>query len=245
MSVPRRLIIWRALLDLLFPCECKVCKGPLDAAKWVCKGCLSRITIINPPCCSRCGLPLAPSFLGVSGVVCKECRRRPRYFHQASGAALYEGVMRECIHLFKYERRMALSKPLAGLMVEFIQRHWDNVDLDLLVPVPLHPRRKRERGFNQAEALALVIKESVGLPLDTHNLRRIRFTPSQTTLDRKERLANVRLAFQVRDKRVFVKKKVLLIDDLFTTGATINECSRMLQEAGAKEVYALTLARAV
>lgn len=231
------------LLDFFFPCKCKICNGPLNDAKWVCKECILRIKPINTPFCTRCGLPLSPSFLEVEEAFCKECRTYPRYFYQARYTAFYEGVMKECIHLFKYERKISLAKPLGELMVRLIKWQWDGIDFDLIVPVPLHSRRKRERGFNQAELLAQRIKELLSLPIDIDNLIRTRFTQSQTTLSRRERLRNVRFAFKIRDRGVFDKKMVLLIDDIFTTGATINECARVLKEAGSREVYALALAR--
>jgi len=237
--------IQRALFDLIFPSQCKICGGVLGAAKWVCKGCLGNTRFISPPYCDCCGIPLSPLFLEVERPLCKECQSRPMYFREARAVALYKGVMRECIHLFKYEKKEALSKPLGELMIESMNDYWGGKSFDLIISVPLHPARKRERGFNQAELLARAIKEHLALPLDIHSLRRIKPTTSQTTLNRRERLQNVKGAFQAKDKSAFFKKKILLIDDLFTTGATIDECSRIMIEAGAQEVYALTLARTV
>lgn len=237
--------IWRATLGFLFPCECKICEGPLGVAKWVCEGCLTRIKHISLPQCHLCGIPLAPFFLDIVEPLCKECRSQPRYFHQARAVAFYGGVTKESLHLFKYGRKIALYKPLGQLMTDLAATHWRREIIDLIVPVPLHPKRKRERGFNQAELLAFPIKTRLKLPIDTKNFIRDRATQTQTELGKKERIENVKGAFRVRGTSQFSGKNILLVDDIFTTGATLNECSRTLIEAGARRIYALTLARVV
>ena len=237
--------VTRALLDFFFPSQCRICEGSLNGAKWVCNECLAKIKTISSPYCYRCGISLADIFLEVEEPFCKECKSQPRYFHQARAVAIYEGVMRECIHLFKYAGKRALSEALGELMVVFIDDQWGKESFDLIVPVPLHPRRKRERGFNQAELLTLPVKTHLNIPIDTKNLIRNRPTRTQTTLDRKERIENVKGAFEIRALSPFTDRHILLVDDIFTTGATLNECSRTLMEAGARKVYALTLARAI
>jgi ComF family protein len=232
-----------AVLDFLFPSLCRICEGPLDGAKWVCSGCFDRIIEILPPYCHICGLPLPHSFMETERPVCKDCKQEIRHFKAARSVAVYDGVMRECIHLLKYEGKTALSKPLGMRLSNLVER--DSIEVDLLVPVPLHPKKRRERGFNQAELLSSKIASQLGIPINRKDLVKRKPTPSQTELDRRERITNVKGSFAIRKRDPFFNKRVLLVDDVFTTGATVNECSRVLLEAGAKAVYVVTLGRKV
>lgn len=228
-----------SLLDFFFPTLCRICNGPLGEARWVCEKCLQRIIIVNPPVCHICGLPLSPSFMGTERPLCKDCKNEKRYFSMARSVAIYEGVMRECIHLLKYDGKTGLSKPLGRMMVTLIKD--EGIEGDMIIPVPLHPRKRRERGFNQAELLSHEISKGINIPVDTKKLIKKKDTPSQTDLTRLERIKNVKGSFCVRGG--FKGKRILLIDDVFTTGATINECSKVLLEAGAEDVYVITLGR--
>jgi ComF family protein len=150
--------------------------------------------------------------------------------------------LQEAICLFKFRGKVALAPALAQLMVDRLPL-FDSVDL--VIPVPLHPKRLREREFNQSLLLADRIARRLGLPLSYANLVRIAPAPAQTTLSRKRRLKNLRGAFAVRRPDAIAGKRILLIDDVFTTGATVNECAKTLRKAGAGDVFALTLARTV
>jgi ComF family protein len=129
-------------------------------------------------------------------------------------------------------------------MLAALTKYYANEQFDALVPVPLHPARRRERGYNQAELLAKAMAAETGFPIIAHELRRIRATPSQTKLDRHARAENVKDAFALAKDLSFTGLKILLVDDVYTTGATLNECARMLREAGAASVFALTFCRA-
>lgn len=154
---------------------------------------------------------------------------------------LFEGPARAAIHYFKYRRAQELAKPLGGLLAEYWLSH--PIQVDLIVPVPLHPSRLRVRGYNQAALLAQQLGQRAGLPVDEGALRRIRATASQMRLDARQRRQNVQGAFHCPDGRVR-GQQVLLIDDVCTTGATLEACADALRAGGAKAVWALTLARA-
>lgn len=162
----------------------------------------------------------------------------------ARAATLYEadGTIRQAILLFKYGGRLSLGRHLGRLMVEVADRLLDPREFDLLIPVPLHPKREQERGFNQATLLAKEVGRGCGLPVGRRLLRRVRATEAQRGA-RKEREANVKGAFRVDRPEKVNGRRVLLIDDVFTTGATVSECAKALMAAGAAEVAVYTLAR--
>jgi ComF family protein len=151
--------------------------------------------------------------------------------------------MRECIHLFKYGRRVILQKPLAGILTEFASQYLDMSNIDMLVPVPLHSLKLREREFNQSALLCEGIYRSFKCPVIKNNLYRTRWTLPQIELTAEERRKNLSGAFGCRRPQEFRGKRVLLIDDVYTTGATVLECSRVLKKAGAKNIDVVTLAR--
>jgi ComF family protein len=160
--------------------------------------------------------------------------------------SVYEGVLRTAIHRFKFKKRKRLAEPLGILLVSYLSHNpaMDAQEMDVIVPVPLHARRLRERGFNQAEMLGRVLSRYFGIPT-VPALQRIRDTKAQFDLPRSERIKNVAAAFKIVDPRAVYNKRVLLLDDIYTTGATIAECSKALKIAGAKRVEVLTLSRAV
>jgi ComF family protein len=153
--------------------------------------------------------------------------------------------LRGVVQQFKYGRKVSLGKPLGRLMARGCREYFNGCSLDLIVPVPLHPKRLRWRGFNQAVILAREVGRSWGLPMDPFVLARSKETPPQTQLSEEERHKNVRRAFHMSADTGVKAKSLLLVDDVYTSGATVNECSRTLMRAGAREVYVLTLARAV
>jgi len=212
-------IAWRRLaeagLDLIYPPRCVACRR---AGEWLCAGCLAQVRFLPPE--RRAG-----AFGAVDG---------------AASAAYSEGPLREAIHGFKYEGARALA-PLLG---EMLYAGWLAARLpgEVVVPVPLHPRRLRERGYNQSQLLARELARLAGLRLDDRTLRRERHTRPQVTLNAAERRANVEGAFGCGP--ALAGEAVLLVDDVFTTGATLAACAAALKAAGARSVWALTLARA-
>ena len=237
-----------ALLHLILPSPCRVCTLPLDAQRrsLICGRCWSQARPVPEPFCPRCGRPfVSPLALQDSpGHLCGPCRGQAPAFAVARAATLYEagGTMRQAILLFKYGGRQSLARHLSHLMVEAVGGLFDPGQFDLLIPVPLHPSRERERGFNQAALLAKEVGRAWGLRVGTRLLRRVRATEAQSGR-RPEREANVKGAFEVAQPDRVEGRRLLLIDDVFTTGATVNECAKALLAAGAAEVAVYTLAR--
>lgn len=233
-----------ALLAVTLAPRCAACACVLDAplAGPVCGTCWSRVRPLVGPFCRSCGDPL-PSWriISVATERCPRCRRRPLIVDAGRAAGEYEGTLREIIHAFKYESRRSLARPL-GVMLRSAGAEVLR-DADCVVPVPLHPWRRLRRGFNQAADLA----RQLDLPV-VHALSRWRATPPQTGLTAAARRHNVRGAFTLSPLRSRARhatledRIVVLVDDVRTTGATLNECARVLKAAGAHEVRVLTVA---
>lgn len=231
-----------ALLSVVLSPSCASCGALLDHPTDgpVCRECWQSILPLTPPLCSRCADPL-PTWRSISVPLscCPRCRRRPSHVDCARAIGAYDGALRAIIHALKYEGRRSLARQLAGRMR--IQGAEVLSGARYLVPVPLHPSRRRTRGFNQAADLA----RHIGVPV-LMALRRTRATPTQTGLAAARRNRNVRGAFRLtRAGRFAVGTTVVLIDDVSTTGATLDACGRVLKEAGVREVRALTAARVV
>jgi competence protein ComFC len=232
--------------ELLFPNNCRICqtkiKSPLDASGKICSMCWLKLEYILPPYCIRCGHPAGDGHTAS----CNHCQNLTPSYSFARAVGRYNGVLREAIHLFKFQYREDLAEPLAKSMVHYLSKSRDFADLtgyDYLVPVPLHKTKLRDREFNQVELLANYIAQQVAIPMVSDNLYRKKYTKPQMTIEATERLRNVRNAFAVRNPAVFKQKRVLLIDDIMTTGATVTECSRSLMNAGCMMVTVLVLAR--
>jgi ComF family protein len=249
---------WRgwatALLDLVFPPFCPVCQSPLgtDRRDPLCGGCWDRIERILPPRCRVCGLEIGllsragePAAEDApTGRRCGLCRNRPPAFTYARSAARYGDVVREALRAFKFGGRRALAAPLADLLVELGRESLPVPEPDLLLPVPLHPRRERERGFNQALLLARRLGRGWDLPVRADVLARTTATSPQTDLTAEGRRANVRGAFALRRPEVVAGRHVVLVDDVLTTGSTVSACAACLKEGGAATVGVVTVARA-
>jgi len=224
--------LYRHFLDLLFPPRCLGCRKP---GVWLCQACLEQVPRIESSFCSICG-----DRAGNDGL-CSRCRTRPLRIERIRSVLYFEGVLREAIHRLKYRGCVALAEPLGSLMAAYLDEH--PMPADVVVPVPLHITRLRERGYNQAALLAHEMARGNGLVVNEHTLVRERATAAQVTLSAEERRLNVKEAFRCVDAGV-VGRKVLLIDDVCTTGATLEACALALYEGGASSVQALTLARA-
>lgn len=191
-----------------------------------------------PPFCKKCG----KSIFDANGL-CSECRRNSFYFKKAYSVCLYEGIIKDCIHKFKYGGNLKLASDLSKIMIDFANKYLEINTFDTVIPVPLSNTRQRQRQFNQADILAKSLARYFNFPLCSYNLIKTKNTSSQTGLPKTERVKNLKEAFKVKRADLIQNKNILLIDDVFTTGATVNECSKTLAEAGAKEVYVLTLSR--
>jgi len=229
----------RALLDIIFPPVCLLC-GESSLKKGFCEACLMLIEKerITTPICSTCGTPF-PSPKGVDHE-CGRCLKERPHFKSARSAFVYDGRLLNAIHRFKYGGDTSLAVPLARSVLGALAPS-NNC---LVVPVPLHPKKLKARGFNQSLLIARELARLTGFPVSYDNLKRARDTGQQVGLKSLERNKNVAGAFILQDPVAFKDKKALLVDDVITTGATINECARLLKNAGA-EVFALTVARTV
>jgi ComF family protein len=219
----------RATLDLLFPPRCIGCG---EWGSFLCPQCKESLPKLNPPYCKICGIPIR------EGLLCPQCSKSSLAIDGIRSPFLYHGVVREAILALK--RFKALAEPLGELMTEYLLSH--PLPVDALLPVPLHPKRIRERGYNQSSLLAKEVGGRLGLPVMEDSLVRLRNTPSQVKLSREERHANVKGAFDCKGQELY-GRHILLIDDVCTSGATLNACALALKGAGAASVWGLTLAR--
>ena len=231
MEVVRR--AWAGLLDLVYPPHCVAC-GRLGA--WLCATCLEAYPAFRPPWCARCGRPLT------HGGLCRACRGAASPLGGARSVGPHVTPLREAVHALKYAGVRVLAEPLAEMMAAT----WalSPLPVTAMVPVPLHPRRVRQRGYNQAALLARALAPCLGLPLHEEWLLRERDTRSQVGLTRAERWANVDGAFRCPDSGALAGQRVLLVDDVLTSGATLRAGATVLRAAGAREIWALTLTRA-
>jgi ComF family protein len=228
------------LLEFFLPRLCLFCGTAVgeEAAVAVCPECEGQIEWVESPMCTCCGAVFA-SRDGVDRV-CGDCQAEPPPFARARTAALYEGPAAHAIKRFKFTRQMAYLPVMHHWLTRAACRELADA-ADLLVPVPLHPKRLKQRGFNQALLLAKAFPQ---VRLGRQALTRVRYTVPQVELKPKERRDNVKGAFAVPDPALVKGKNVLLIDDVYTTGATVRECAKVLRRAGARQVEVLTVARA-
>ena len=209
----------------------------------ICTECHQTIKVIQSPYCPCCGLPFESHDNTIH--LCSRCLRQKFYFELHRSCGLYEGALKDAIHKLKYLGEFSTVKYLATLLHTTLQRCFETRQLDVIVPIPLHIRRLRERGFNQSVLLARELSKRATIPLLIKALRKTKETPVQTALTASERRKNLRGAFEVAQKGQIQGKSVLLIDDVYTTGATVNECARTLLDGEAKTVSVLTVARTI
>ncbi len=223
--------IWNRIIDLLFPPRCGGCQ---TAGSLWCATCRAAIQPIEPPLCEKCGEPF------VTDRLCVNCRAHPLVIEKIRSVALFDGVLRQAIHRFKYERLAGMAEPFGNMLADY----WRTAQLtaDWLIPVPLHPSRERDRGYNQSELLARHLAHQVNVPVSSKGLRRTRATAVQMTLNAAQRRENVAGAFECVEVRVR-GTRVVIIDDVGTTGATLDACAQAVLKAGAVSVMGLTLAR--
>jgi ComF family protein len=239
-------IALQRLLHAILPVDCAACGRALDddPVPFFCRSCWATIKPIGGPSCPRCGRPFrTPVALQYSpGHLCGACRSHPPSFTQAWPLYPYEPPLKEALVLFKYRRKVSLATALGDL---FSTASSQLPEVDLVIPVPLHPERLRDREFNQSLLLADRLGRTLHRPVSCRDLVRVRHTVPQTELSRRSRLKNLRKAFIVLAPERVRNKRILLIDDVLTTGTTVNECAKTLRRAGSGDVYVAALACSV
>jgi ComF family protein len=221
----------RVALDLLFPRWCIGCGREGD---YICRACRERLPVITPPICPRCGRPRS------QGNVCPDCLETPARIDGIRAPFVFDGVIRQAIHELKYRNLRTLAPVIAGWLYDYLVEN--PVPADVLVPVPLHRKRLRDRGYNQSSLLAGELGRLSGLPVAAGGLVRHRYAaPQARSAGVGERQGNVADAFTCPDRR-FQDKQVLLIDDVSTSGATLNACAGVLKSSGAATVWGLVVA---
>ena len=218
-------------IDLVYPLRCIGCS---ETGSLLCPSCRERLPQLTPPLCPRCSLPLP------LGGYCRACRDQPPITDGVRSAFAMDGLARDMVHGLKYRGWRALAAPMGALMADAMDDTWA---VDIVAPVPLHRRRIRERGFNQAEELARAVADRLGVPMAADALERLRHSPPQArSASAIERRLLVRDAFAV-GRRSARGRRVLLVDDVCTTGATLDACATALRGAGAAAAFGLTFAR--
>ena len=267
-ALPQRVAAWLhawfeetggALASVFLPAGCRLCERLLTGASRlpICAECLESFSVITDPVCDLCGLPLertvenaaetepsAPA-PGKTPALCIGCRADPFHFDRARSFARYEDSLVRAIVLLKFEEMDPLADWFADRLAETARRYTNEMKADLIVPVPLHKIRRRERGFNQAELLSKRLAKRLRIRHEGVLLVRKRPRPDKHLLTSHERREAVRGAFATLAGSQVDNRRVLLVDDVMTTGATLDACARALREAGASSVHGLTVARAI
>lgn len=237
--------IIKSVINFLFPDYCVACDSTL---KWsedrgICCNCRKKVVTLEKPLCRFCSKEIPGE---TSDLICSDCRGRKVYYDEVRSVFHYSDVIRDLIHSFKFNERRNIASELADFTIKKYSRYIEKTDF--IIPVPLHNKREYERGYNQAYLYSRSITKRIKKKITNNIVKRIKNTHSQSQLDERDRIKNIRDAFKVTRKGLkFIKKNLdkcfLVIDDVFTTGSTINELCRILKNAGIKKILVLTAAR--
>ncbi|MGD0815975.1 MAG: ComF family protein [Verrucomicrobiota bacterium] len=235
--------IWDALLNLVYPPVCQICQRERAGIEqgYVGGECWSQVRFVAAPFCHRCGLPYEGTI--TQPFVCSNCADIKFHFCFARSAVIANPLVLQVIHRYKYNHALYFESFLADLLIRQAVPALKDEKWDLIVPVPLHPAKEREREFNQAGRLARHLSRATRIPVNTELIRRVKPTQTQTQLNRAERAGNVQGAFVPRGGKKLNGERIILLDDVLTTGATTSACARILRKAGAGDVCVWTVAR--
>lgn len=224
------------LLDMIYPKTCPVCGRIPDGNVSVCVNCKGKFPSIKGPRCMKCSKPI----LNGEAEYCYDCMEKSHHYVCGKALWIYDDMMKRSIARFKYKGSLEYAQVYGE---EIVRQHgnWVRNHGDILVPVPLHKKKEKIRGYNQAEILADAIGRRLQLPIDRDMLYRSRDTRPQKELNDKERLANLSEAFQINKGKRYLPERIMLVDDIYTTGSTIEACTNALQKAGIREVYFLSI----
>ncbi|WP_283682895.1 ComF family protein [Parablautia sp. Marseille-Q6255] len=218
--------------QLLYPPRCVLCDRVVDIRDGgCCRECRERLPRIRGPVCMKCGKPAAPE-----QEYCEDCSRYLHYFDCGTAAFTYTGKLRQSVYRMKFQNRRDYISFYAEAMAEALRPHLTRWAVQLILPVPMHPQKRRIRGYNQAELLARELGRLLGIPADDSVLRCVKKTDAQKKLDRKDRMKNLKGSFSIEHLPAKLHR-VLLVDDVYTTGSTVDEISRVLKYAGVKNVF--------
>ncbi len=247
------------LEQILFPAKCLKCgvyirpanQGLSPFATCFCSACCQKgVTPVEPPFCTICGKLFRTRSGG--NHLCESCIQKPSFIGKVRACVVYDGIMKDAVPLLKYSGKLSLLKSLEPMMIKGYTDHFSENDIDIVLPMPLHKKKVMQRGFNQAYLLVRSLQKLAcrakgvqpAWKMDLTSLVRVKMTAPQTGLDMKARRSNLKNAFEVKHPGKVKGRYILLIDDVFTTGATANEAAKTLLKAGARRVDALVLARA-
>ena len=244
-NAPDRWKCWLdAALGFFYPEACQYCgsERATTAEGFIGANCRENVKPIKPPFCERCGLPFEGQI--TTRFECSNCRNMELHFSHARSAVAAKGMVLDLIHRYKYAHALWLEPFLAGLLTDAAAPSLQNAKWDMIIPVPLHPQKEREREFNQAERLARSLSRATSISVRKDLLCRVTPTETQTRLSRVQRAKNVRGAFACKKPgNTLDGKRVVLVDDVLTTGATTSACAKILSQAGASDICVWTLAR--
>ena len=230
------------LLDFVYPrnIECILCGEPIEKTEKysICASCKIQIQLVDKKACKKCGKSLEELYLPE---VCHDCLLTNHFFTTGYTCVLYDEEIKKLIYRLKYGKKRYLAYHMAEMMTAKLKENKVE-QMDWIIPVPLHINKKRQREFNQAEIIGYYISRQTGWDVDGKNLIRIKDTATQNKLSREERKSNMKNAFQVLDSSKIKAKKILLVDDIYTTGSTLDSCSKELLRAGAQEIHVITFA---
>lgn len=229
------------LLDTLYPARCPLCEGilpglPGGRKEIACRECVEKIPFIVSPRCMKCGKQLGQ----MERELCQDCEKREHHYDRGVAAAAYSDALRDSLHRYKYGARREYTPFYVKLIMEHcgpLIRQWG---IDVIIPVPMYHHKELVRGYNQATLLADALGELLNIPVDSKILIRSRNTRPMKELNDKERLKNLQSAFKIQ-KSMIKYKHILLVDDIYTTGTTMDACARCLKQAGASRVYYVSL----
>lgn len=230
------------LINLLYPAICRGCSKKIDKFdRNICDDCAKKIKERLPPFCIKCGRQLKgdPELMAM----CQNCEKDKPFFDKAWSACHYDNLLKNLIHDFKYKKIISLSKDFTALLINFMKKHHIGRDSQIILSIPMHPDRLFQREINHADILAKALGKNLGIPYSGNTLKKTKNTSLQSKLKRDARIKNLRSSFYLKDKSIVHNKNIMLVDDLFTTGSTVNECSRLLKDSGAGYIEVITLAR--
>ncbi len=234
-------LYFKKIRDIFFPLVCAGCGKQINTNSLFCAECQESIQVITLPFCQICGRPFPLKY--TSTHVCGGCLKNPPFFKAARSVFIYTEPIKRSIIQFKFKGNTALANDLAKMLLFHLQDFLGQIKPETVIPVPLHLKRLRERGYNQCVLLAQIIAKYLKIPCEKMVLKKVKPTLPQVGLSQAQRHKNVKGSFAVIHPQLVKGKRILLIDDVFTTGSTVNECAKVLHKAGASGVWVATLSR--